>query len=702
MSPAKTSTTANTQEIKNLYERAHALVKAGQVQEAEAVCLGSSPGFRNDPNIRCLLGEICLQQRRPQEAREWYAGVLEKHPGFPRALEGLGLALLALGLPAEAAHCLGEAVAAAPDRSKTRMALARALMEAGRGAESEQEVAQALRLDPRKAALARAERAQLEGRMEDAEKLLREMLAKDPDDEKALRMLGNIALEVSHFKAARRLLQRAVDLAPGFAMGWNDLANVDLRQDRYDEALQKIQRAIDIDPKLVHSYVMRGNVLTRAQRHEESLAAYRQALDLNPGTIGALAGMGHVLKTIGRQQESIAAYRQCIRAHPAFGEAYWSLANLKTFEFDAGEVEAMAHMVEEQDLPDEPKVNFLLSLGKHFENEAEYDRAFEYYRRGNELRRGHEVYDPVQTQFVHDRIISVFSKEFFAQREGFGNPGAAPILVVGLPRSGSTLIEQILASHSMVEGTMELPDLSRTIGELNKRTGRKAQSHDNRQDKGKGKVRETQRLEYPEAVLGLNREQATALGTGYLESTMRYRTGKPYFIDKMPNNFPSIGLLQMILPNAKVINARRHPLDSCLGSYKQLFFKGQSFTYDQFELGQYYLEYQRIMDHWHEVLPGKVLDVHYEQMVFDQEAQTRRMLDYLGLPWEDQCLRFYETDRAVNTASSEQVRQPMYTSSVNFWRNYEAHLGELIETLEPLLRQLPEQDRPVSLRQQST
>ncbi len=684
MSPAKTSTTANTQEIRNLYDRAQALIKAGQVQEAEAVCLHGLPGLREDPNIHCLLGEICLQRRRPQEAREWYAGVLEKHPGFARALEGLGLALLALGLPAEAAQYLGEAVAAVPDRSKTRMALARALMEAGRGAESEQEVAQALRLDPRKATLARAERAQLEGRMEDAEKLLRELLAQDPDDEKALRMLGNIALEVSHFKAARRLLKRAVELAPGFALGWNDLANVDLKQDRYEEALQKIQRAIDIDPELVHSYVMRGNVLTRALRHEEALAAYRQALDLNPYNIGALAGMGHVLKTIGRQQESIAAYRQCIRAHPAFGEAYWSLANLKTFEFDTGEVEVMTHMVEEQDLPDESKVNFLLSLGKHFENEGEYDRAFEYYRRGNELRRGHEVYDPVQTQVIHDRIISVFSKDFFIQREGFGNPGAAPIFVVGLPRSGSTLIEQILASHSMVEGTMELPDLGRIIGGFNK---------------PKGNAGATPRQEYPEAMLALDKEQATALGTGYLESTKRYRTGKAFFIDKMPNNFPSIGLLQMILPNAKVINARRHPLDSCLGSYKQLFFKGQSFTYDQFELGQYYLEYQRIMDHWHEVLPGKVLDVHYEQMVFDQEAQTRRILNYLGLPWEDQCLRFYETDRAVNTASSEQVRQPMYASSVNFWRNYEAHLGELIETLEPLLLQLPEQDRPVCLRQ---
>jgi hypothetical protein len=229
----------------------------------------------------------------------------------------------------------------------------------------------------------------------------------------------------------------------------------------------------------------------------------------------------------------------------------------------------------------------------------------------------------------------------------------------------------------MIEGTMELPDMGRAINQLNRRSPPK--------------------VEYPEAAQKLDQAQAAALGAGYIESTMRYRSGKPHFIDKMPNNFATVGFLKLILPNARVINARRHPLDSCLGSYKQLFFNGQSFTYDLFELGQYYLQYQRLMDHWHEVLPGKVLDVHYEQMVLDQEAQTRRILDYLGLPWEDQCLRFYETERAVNTASSEQVRQPIYTKALNFWRNYEPHLGELIEILEPLLKELPAADRPESL-----
>jgi tetratricopeptide (TPR) repeat protein len=385
-----------------------------------------------------------------------------------------------------------------------------------------------------------------------------------------------------------------------------------------------------------------------------------------------------VLKTIGRTDEAIETFKQCIRLHPGFGEPYWSLANLKTFLFDADEVAVMEQQVEGGELPDESRVNMLYALGKHYENEDEYDTAWGYYRRGAALRRGHEAYDPVHTQVVHDRNIEVFSRAFLAEREGWGDPDAAPILIVGLPRSGSTLIEQILASHSQVEGTMELPDLGRCIRQVSRA----------RKD----------RVEYPEAVRDLSEQDVLALGQRYLRTTQRYRSGKPHFIDKMPNNFSNLGFLHLLLPNAKVINARRHPLDSCLGSFKQLFYKGQSFTYDFFELGQYYLQYQRIMDHWNEVLPGRVLDVHYEDMVRDQEGQTRRLLNALGLPFEEQCLRYWETERAINTASSEQVRRPIYTQGLNFWRNYEHHLGELIEILEPLLKELPPEDRPQSIR----
>jgi len=660
---------------REIYEQAVKTLKSGDAQEAELICRRAFPKHRKDPNINCLLGEICLKMRRPQEAQSWYGNALKQHKNFPRALEGMGLSLLADNRPADAVDFLRKASAAAPNRSITQSALGRALAEAGHRDESEQAMREALKLNPAMAELGKAESAQLEGDLDAAEKILRSMLSKDPDNIKALRMLANIGVEANRLRPARKMLERALQLNPNFTLAWNDLGNLFLKQDRYGKALEMIDKAISIDPKFTHSYVMRGNILTKAQRHEESLQAYQQALDINEHSVGALAGMGHVLKTIGRTDESIEAYRKCIKRHPANGEAYWSLANLKTFEFDPEEVKVMQAMVERDHIPDEPRINFYLSLGKQFENQKDYQQAFENYRLGNELRRSHEVYDPVQTQVVHDRIIEVFSSEFLQEHEACGDPDASPILIVGLPRSGSTLIEQILASHSMVEGTMELPDLGRLISGLSKR------------DK-KG------RIEYPEAILELDEEAIRALGRSYIESTARYRSGKAYFIDKMPNNFPSIGLLHLILPNAKVINARRHPLDSCMGSYKQLFFKGQSWSYDQFEIGQYYLQYQRIMDHWHEVLPGKVLDVHYEDMVLDQETQTRRLLDHLGLPWEDQVMRFYETERAVNTASSEQVRQPIYTKALNHWRNYESQLEELIEILEPLLKELPEELQP--------
>jgi len=665
------------QAIQQCYESAVQALNAGDSEEAESICRRALPTHGRDPNILCLLGEVCLRQRRPQEARNLFNEVLRRVGEFPRALEGMGLALLADQQAAEACSYLSRAASALPQRTLTRVAWARALAEAGRARESDRVMKEALALDPRQAALNRAEQALAEGRMDEAEKTLRQLLRGDPDDVKALRMLGGIAIEASRFRAAERMLRRAVELEPGFVRGWNELANLYMKQDRYEQALESVERALAIDPRLVHSWVTRGNILTRAQRHEESLEAYRHALELSPRSAGALSGLGHVLKTIGRQQDSIEAYRKCIRAHPGFGEAYWSLANLKTFHFDEDEVKVMQEMVQRQELPDEPRVNFHLSLGKHFENQGDYDRAFDHYEQGNELRRRHEVYDPVQTQVVHDRIIEVFSRDFLAERSGWGDPDPAPILVVGLPRSGSTLIEQILASHSQVEGTMELPDLSRTIAELTRRAPGK--------------------MEYPEAARILDGTGARELGRKYLDATRRYRSDRPYFIDKMPNNFANLGFLQLVLPNAKVIDARRHPLDSCLGSYKQLFFKGQSFTYDQFELGHYYLEYRRMMEHWHAVLPGKILEVRYEDMVAEQEAQTRRLLSFLGLPWEEGCLRFYETERAVNTASSEQVRQPIYNSSVNFWRNYEGHLGELIETLEPLLLELPPADRPSSL-----
>jgi len=315
----------------------------------------------------------------------------------------------------------------------------------------------------------------------------------------------------------------------------------------------------------------------------------------------------------------------------------------------------------------ESHIHFCFALGKAYEDKAEYAQAFEFYKRGNSARRQQEHYDAVETQTITDRIIDVFEQRFLEDRAGNGNADQAPVFIVGLPRSGSTLIEQILASHSQIDATHELPDLERIIGRI---------------------------ADYPETLRSLSTNDLTELDTQYLESTQLYRAGAAFFTDKMPNNFRHAGLLKLILPNAKVINARRHPLDSCLGCYKQLFFRSQPYTYDLFELGEYYLEYHRLMDHWHQLLPEHVLDLHYEELVSDPEQQIRRLLDYCRLPWEDACLQFHQTERAIESASSEQVRQPIYKTSVNRWRNYEEQLEELIDILQPILKELPENQRP--------
>jgi len=334
----------------------------------------------------------------------------------------------------------------------------------------------------------------------------------------------------------------------------------------------------------------------------------------------------------------------------------------------------MQRQLERADLSDEARVQFCFALAKAREDRNDYAPAFELYERGNSLRRAVENYDPVQTEAINERIAAVFDAGFLAQHAGRGHPDPAPIFVVGLPRSGSTLVEQILSSHSMADATHELPEVGKLINRINRE----------RRDG----------VSYPEAVRDFTDETWAALGRSYMEQTRQYRGGALRFIDKNPNNFASIGLLSLALPNARFINTRRHPLDTCLSCFKQLFAKGQPFTYDLLELGEYYLQYDRLMTHWHAVLPGRVLDVHYESVVANQEAQTRQLLEFCGLPWEDACLRYYETQRAIRTASSEQVRRPIYTDSIGIWRHYARELVPLIEVLEPVLSSLPPGDRP--------
>jgi tetratricopeptide (TPR) repeat protein len=640
---------------------------------AAELCRDALEEDPRDDKMRILLGTVLVRQTRYQDAEKLLREVISRWPGIPKAHRELGNSLIAQGKDDEAIECYKRVVELTPDNPVAHRDLSMALKTVGRREEAEQALDVSFELDPERKDLVIAAEHQRAGEFGKAENICRNILRKDPTNVNATRLLGLIAGELGKHRLAARMLRNAVKLAPDFFGAHLDLARALLEIEELEECEAVLQRVIKMRPNLPQPRSMLGGVYNKMGRFEDGVETYKSALELQPNHAGSMAGLGHSLKTIGRQDESIDIYRDCIKNYPTFGEAYWALANLKTFRFSDDEIAVLEQHVDDDNLADETRVNLNYSLGKAYEDRGDYDLAFERYDQGSKIRRPHESYDPVHTETVHDQIIETIGAEFIEENSGNGNPDGAPIFIVGLPRSGSTLVEQILASHSQVDGTHELPDLPRVIHTIN-------------QQRLQGDV-------YPKALRHYGKDLAK-LGDQYIESTARFRKGSPFFTDKMPNNFASIGLIALILPNAKIVNARRHPLDSCMGSYKQLFYKGQSFTYDLVELGEYYLEYQRLMDHWHEILPGKVLDVQYEDMVADQENQTRRLIEHCGLPWEDGCLRFYETDRAVITASSEQVRQPIYSKSVNSWRRFESHLGPLIEVLEPLLRKLPADQQP--------
>jgi tetratricopeptide (TPR) repeat protein len=647
------------------FQRALTFLRAGDPVMAEQLCrdaLGEAPG---EPNLSSLLGAALNRQGRGQEAEPLLRHALGAQPGYAKGHEELGRSLLQQGRSDDAIASLKRALEIDPKLQSAQLALVGVLGELGRADEAERLLQAFLRADPFREWLAKAAELHRTGKLEDAEGIYRQILQRDPKNLEALRLLALIAMQFEHYGQAEQFLKRAVEIAPDYLAAWIDLSRAQLERLDLQAALESIERAAAMNPGSANVQVHLANVQARSGRHAEAVETYRRAASLNPEAPAPWIGLGNTLKTIGRQAEAIAAYRHAAALRPQSSEAWWSLSNLKTFRFEEAEVEVMQSQLATEKLTEESRAQFSFAIAKAEEDRGKYARAFELYAEGNRLRRRMENYDPVQTEVINERIRAVFHDAFLERHAGQGHLDPAPIFIVGLPRSGSTLVEQILASHSQVDATHELPEAGRLVQRINR-------------ERADG-------IAYPEAARELAGKQWAELGRAYLDDTQKYRHGAPRFTDKMPNNFPSIGLLALALPNARFINARRHPIDTCLSCYRQLFARGQPFTYDLTELGEYYLEYEKMMTHWREALPGRILDVQYEEMVADQDAQTRRLLEFCGLPFEDSCLRYWETGRAIRTASSEQVRQPIYDSSVNFWRHYERELAPLVEILRPVL-----------------
>ena len=587
-----------------------------------------------------------------------------------------GLALAQAGRGEEAVDALRRALALRPAQPQAWRALADHLRATGDHAGADAAYLQSVRHASRSPELMRAAEALAANRLPEAERLLKARVAQQPTDVAALRMLAELAVRVGRNEDALSLLERCLTLAPGFREARHHYALVLHRDQQPERALAELDRLLAEEPQHPGGRTLKAAILCRLGDYAEGIALYDALLREYPNNPRVWMSHGHALKTAGRQDEAIAAYRRSIALDPDFGEAYWSLANLKTFRFDDADIAAMharlaRPALSDGPLADEHRLHFEFALGKAQEDRREYETSFAHYAAGNALRLKAMPYRAGDTRARIERAMAVYTREFFAERAGAGDPSPDPIFIVGLPRSGSTLLEQMLSSHSAVEGTMELPEIISMTRALRRGLDAGASYH--------------------EALADLPPTAFAALGAQYLERTrVQRKTAAPLFIDKMPNNFLHLGLILTMLPNAKIIDARRHPMACCFSGYKQHFARGQNFSYSLDDIGRYYRDYVELMAHFDAVAPGRIHRVIHERMIEDTEGEVRRLLDYCGLPFEDACLRFHENDRPVRTASSEQVRRPINRDGVDQWRHYAPWLGPLEAALGPVLTAYPE------------
>lgn len=637
--------------------------------------------------------------------------LIHRHqPEDPVTLYWLGRALLAQGKGAAATEYLEQAVAAAPDDLAMRTDLARAYRSAGRTRAAFDEIQRVLRarrswapawwaladilvdlgrhaksaaafrrataLDIHRRELMLARRAWRAGNSREAEVRYQAILRQDATHVGALCGLAGLHLGAGRTFDAERLLRHAVAQSAYFPSALRLLGQTYLESGRLPEAQTAVRRSLDLEPNNEHGWLALAAIEGRLMRPEAALAAYEEAERINPQRRLVHLSIGHVLKTLGRRRECERVYHECLERDPTSGEAYWSLADLKNYIFSDAEVASMESLLDSERGGEDNAALLHFALGRAREQRREYRRAFEHYASGNRLRDSKARFDYDVFESKCGRLISCLDQEFFAANRGSGVADDSPIFIIGLPRSGSTLVEQILASHSCIEGTMELPNILTYVREFE-------------QLSADGDA-------YPESLRAAPRAVLEALGRRYLEETRPLRRGRARFIDKLPNNFSHIGLIHAMLPHATIIDVRRHPMDAGLSCFKQCFAAGQTFTYDLAGLGRYYRQYLAVMDHWDAVLPGKVLHVSYEELVRAPETVIRAMLAHCRLDFEPQCLRFHETKRAIRTASSEQVRRPMNASGIGYWRNFERELAPLRHSLGDCLERFPAvtADRP--------
>ena len=545
------------------------------------------------------------------------------------------------------------------------------LQKQGNMREASQAKYQADRLKNLPSALMAATNFIYENKTVKAESLVRGFLAKNPHHIEAMRLLAEIGMRFGVFDEADFLLESAVEFSPDDIQLRLDYIQILRKRQKFAAALEQAKALYARDPKnaLFQSHLAIESMQTGD--HQRAFELFTQILEQMPNDFATLTSLGHAYKTFGNHDEAVESYRASYASKHDHGDAYFGLANLKTYRFTDAEISQMQKLLERQDIGFGDRVNLCFSLGKAYEDRKDYQSAFEQYERGNDLKsvqsryRAQEMTKELRAQAEH------CGATLFETQGGRGHAAPDPIFIVGLPRAGSTLLEQIIASHSQVDGTLELPNILAMTFQL------------------RGRDRKVEGGRYPRVLQELSDDKLKQMGQRYIDDTQIHRKGAPFFIDKMPNNFRHIALIKLILPNAKIIDARRHPMACCFSGFKQHFAEGQEFTYGLENVGQYYRDYVDMMDHWDAALPGQILRVHYEDVVGDTEVEVRRILDYLNLPFEPECLDFYKTKRSVRTASSEQVRQPIFKSGLEQWKHFEPWLGPLKQALGPVLDGYP-------------
>ncbi len=641
---------------------------AGAARHASNI-LANSPEHEQ---AKLLFAAACRRLGDPAVAVSAVESLARAHPASPVMQLELGRVYADCGRRADAVAAFARAVELDPELADAWSELAAQHFISGDTAAGDAAYLNYTRRAPSPPHLADAGVALTEGRLDAAEALVRDRLREAPRNAAALLLLSDIAARREDFAQAEKYLLECLDIAPGYAAARHALARLLFWQERIAEALPLIERLLATEPRSKTYLSLKAQSLRLVGRNSESIALLESLILEHPDDPEVWLVQGTILREVGAQARAIEAYRRALAVQPGFGEAYWALANLKTFRFDDADLESMQQQLVQIEGRGRSRIHFEFALGKALEDAKQFAASLEHYAAGNSLYRGSIEYNPADSTAFVQRSKAMYTPRFFFDRSGWGDQRPDPIFIIGLPRSGSTLIEQILASHSQIEGTRELRDIPNIVLQLMSRQDRTA---------GGG---------YPEPVAALDAAEIQALAARYLAQTEHRRPlARPRFVDKMLGNFSHFGLIHLMFPNAAIVDARRHPLGCGFSCYKQLFARGMKFSFDLGEIGSYYRDYADLMGHIDAVQPGRVHRVHYEHLVADPEQEVRRLLEYCKLPFEPECLRFYENRRTVHTISSEQVRLPIYSDSVDQWRHFEPWLGPLKDTLGSLVDQYP-------------